>query len=72
MDRVICGDVGYGKTEIGCARRSKRFKTANRSRAGAHHLLADQHLQTFRDRMAGFPVTVKACPGSPTPPSPAP
>ena len=31
MDRVICGDVGYGKTEIACGRRSRRCRTAPRS-----------------------------------------
>ena len=60
MDRVICGDVGYGKTEIAVR---AAFKAVQDGKQVAvlvpTTLLADQHLQTFRDRMAGFPVTVK-------------
>jgi transcription-repair coupling factor (superfamily II helicase) len=60
MDRVICGDVGYGKTEIGVR---AAFKAVQDGKQVAvlvpTTLLADQHLQTFTDRMAGFPVTVK-------------
>src|SRR3954452_12131320 len=60
MDRVICGDVGYGKTEIAVR---GAFKAVQHGRQVAvlvpTTLLADQHLQTFTDRMAGFPVTVK-------------
>jgi transcription-repair coupling factor (superfamily II helicase) len=60
MDRVICGDVGYGKTEIAVR---AAFKAVQDGKQAAvlvpTTLLADQHLQTFRDRMSGFPVTVK-------------
>ncbi|ORJ62612.1 transcription-repair coupling factor [Mycobacterium simiae] len=60
MDRVICGDVGYGKTEIAVR---AAFKAVQDGKQVAvlvpTTLLADQHLQTFSDRMAGFPVTVK-------------
>ncbi|MDT5147674.1 MAG: hypothetical protein QOC58_2319, partial [Mycobacterium sp.] len=60
MDRVICGDVGYGKTEIAVR---AAFKAVQDGKQVAvlvpTTLLADQHLQTFTDRMAGFPVTVK-------------
>ena len=60
MDRVICGDVGYGKTEIAVR---AAFKAVQDGKQVAvlvpTTLLADQHLQTFADRMAGFPVTVK-------------
>ncbi|MEO6794303.1 MAG: CarD family transcriptional regulator, partial [Mycobacterium sp.] len=60
MDRVICGDVGYGKTEIAVR---AAFKAVQDGRQVAvlvpTTLLADQHLQTFSTRMAGFPVTVK-------------
>ncbi len=60
MDRVICGDVGYGKTEIGVR---AAFKAVQDGKQVAvlvpTTLLADQHLQTFSERMAGFPVTVK-------------
>jgi transcription-repair coupling factor (superfamily II helicase) len=60
MDRVICGDVGYGKTEIAVR---AAFKAVQDGKQVAvlvpTTLLADQHLQTFRERMSGFPVTVK-------------
>ncbi|WP_299558434.1 transcription-repair coupling factor [uncultured Mycolicibacterium sp.] len=61
MDRVICGDVGYGKTEIAVR---AAFKAVQDGKQVAvlvpTTLLADQHLQTFTARMAGFPVTIKA------------
>ena len=61
MDRVICGDVGYGKTEIAVR---AAFKAVQDGKQVAvlvpTTLLADQHLQTFTQRMAGFPVTVEA------------
>lgn len=60
MDRVICGDVGYGKTEIAVR---AAFKAVQDGKQVAvlvpTTLLADQHLQTFAQRMSGFPVTVK-------------
>jgi transcription-repair coupling factor (superfamily II helicase) len=60
MDRVICGDVGYGKTEIAVR---AAFKAVQDGKQVAvlvpTTLLADQHLQTFTERMAGFPVAVK-------------
>jgi transcription-repair coupling factor (superfamily II helicase) len=60
MDRVVCGDVGYGKTEIAVR---AAFKAVQDGKQVAvlvpTTLLADQHLQTFSQRIAGFPVTVK-------------
>ena len=60
MDRVICGDVGYGKTEIAVR---AAFKAVQDGKQVAvlvpTTLLADQHLQTFTQRMSGFPVVVK-------------
>ncbi|MEU6579367.1 transcription-repair coupling factor [Nocardia sp. NPDC046763] len=60
MDRVICGDVGYGKTEIAVR---AAFKAVQDGKQVAvlvpTTLLAQQHLQTFTERMAGFPVVVK-------------
>jgi transcription-repair coupling factor (superfamily II helicase) len=60
MDRVVCGDVGYGKTEIAVR---AAFKAVQDGKQVAvlvpTTLLADQHLQTFTARMTGFPVTVK-------------
>ncbi len=61
MDRVICGDVGYGKTEVAVR---AAFKAVQDGKQVAllvpTTLLAHQHLQTFQDRMAQFPVTIKA------------
>jgi transcription-repair coupling factor (superfamily II helicase) len=60
MDRVICGDVGYGKTEIAVR---AAFKAVQDGKQVAvlvpTTLLVQQHYQTFRDRFAQFPVTVK-------------
>ncbi|HEY7594045.1 MAG TPA: transcription-repair coupling factor [Actinophytocola sp.] len=60
MDRVICGDVGYGKTEIAVR---AAFKAVQDGKQVAvlvpTTLLAQQHLNTFTERMQSFPVTVK-------------
>jgi transcription-repair coupling factor (superfamily II helicase) len=60
MDRLICGDVGYGKTEV--ALRAV-FKAVNDNFQVAllapTTILAYQHLNTFRQRFAGFPVKVE-------------
>ncbi|MDH5731181.1 MAG: transcription-repair coupling factor, partial [Gammaproteobacteria bacterium] len=60
MDRVVCGDVGFGKTEV--AMRAA-FITANDSRQVAvlvpTTLLAQQHYQNFRDRFADWPIRVE-------------
>jgi len=59
MDRLLCGDVGYGKTEV--AMRAA-FKAVMDGKQGAFlaptTVLAFQHLKTLRDRFAGFPVTI--------------
>ncbi|MDI9954143.1 transcription-repair coupling factor [Rhodococcus sp. IEGM 1305] len=59
MDRVVIGDVGYGKTEIAVR---AAFKAVQDGKQVAvlvpTTLLAQQHLQTFTERMAAFPVTV--------------
>ncbi len=60
MDRVICGDVGYGKTEIAVR---AAFKAVMDGRQVAilvpTTLLAQQHFGTFSERFAQFPVNVK-------------
>ncbi len=60
MDRVICGDVGYGKTEIAVR---AAFKAVQDGKQVAvlvpTTLLAQQHLNTFGERMQSFPVTIK-------------
>ncbi len=61
MDRVICGDVGYGKTEIAVR---AAFKAVMEGKQVAvlvpTTLLVQQHYQTFSERYAAFPVTVKS------------
>lgn len=59
MDRLLCGDVGYGKTEL--AMRAA-FKAVDNGRQVAllvpTTLLAEQHYSTFRERMAEFPIDI--------------
>src|SRR5204862_2105524 len=60
MDRVICGDVGYGKTEIAVR---AAFKAVMDGKQVAimvpTTLLAQQHFITFTERFAAFPVRVR-------------
>jgi transcription-repair coupling factor (superfamily II helicase) len=60
MDRLICGDVGYGKTEIAVR---AAFKAVQDGKQVAvlvpTTLLVQQHYSTFSERYAPFPVTVK-------------
>jgi transcription-repair coupling factor (superfamily II helicase) len=60
MDRLICGDVGYGKTEIAVR---AAFKAVQDGRQVAvlvpTTLLAQQHMATFSERYAPFPVTIR-------------
>ncbi len=59
MDRLVCGDVGFGKTEVALR---AAFRAALDGRQAAllcpTTVLAEQHHQTFRSRLAGFPVNV--------------
>ena len=61
MERLLCGDVGYGKTEV--AMRAA-FKAVMDGKQVAvlcpTTVLASQHLKTFRDRMVLFPVRIEA------------
>jgi len=60
MDRLICGDVGFGKTEVA-------IRTAFKAVQGGKQVallvpttvLAQQHLNTFRERMAGYPIAIE-------------
>ncbi|MDG4789798.1 transcription-repair coupling factor [Micromonospora sp. WMMD1102] len=60
MDRLICGDVGYGKTEIAVR---AAFKAVQDGKQVAvlvpTTLLAQQHYNTFAERMGQFPVSIK-------------
>src|SRR5437667_254950 len=59
MDRLVCGDVGFGKTEV--ALRAAFVAIADRKQVAVlcpTTLLAEQHLQTFADRFADWPVRI--------------
>lgn len=61
MDRLVCGDVGFGKTEIAVR---AAFKAVNDSKQVAvlvpTTILAEQHYNTFKDRLNQFPVRIEA------------
>lgn len=69
MDRVVCGDVGYGKTEMALR---AAFKAVLDGKQVAvlvpTTLLARQHIQTFSDRWRSSRSTSTSCPGSRPPP----
>ncbi|MFT4196309.1 MAG: transcription-repair coupling factor [Pseudoxanthomonas sp.] len=60
MDRVVCGDVGFGKTEVAVR---AAFAAASAGKQVAvlvpTTLLAEQHYRNFRDRFADFPIRVE-------------
>ena len=61
MDRLICGDVGYGKTEIAVRAAFKAIQDGKQAAVLVPTtLLVQQHFQTFSERYAPFPVVVKA------------
>ncbi|HMB68226.1 MAG TPA: DEAD/DEAH box helicase, partial [bacterium] len=59
MDRLVCGDVGYGKTEVAIR---AAFKAVGDGKQVAvlvpTTILAQQHLDTFRERLRAYPVSV--------------
>lgn len=61
MDRLICGDVGYGKTEVAIR---AAFKAAQDGKQVAMlaptTILVEQHLQTFRERLTQYPIRIEA------------
>jgi transcription-repair coupling factor (superfamily II helicase) len=60
MDRLICGDVGYGKTEVALR---AAFKSANEGKQvlmlAPTTILAQQHYGTFSERLADYPITIE-------------
>lgn len=60
MDRLVCGDVGYGKTEV-AMRAAFKAVTDNKQVAilVPTTILAQQHLQTFQKRFAPYPVNIE-------------
>ncbi len=60
MDRLICGDVGFGKTEVAMRAAFKAVMSGKQVAVLAPTtILAQQHLHTFRERMAHYPVRVE-------------
>ncbi len=59
MDRLVCGDVGFGKTEVAIR---AAFKAAAAGKQTAvlvpTTILAQQHYESFRDRMNGYPISL--------------
>ncbi len=59
MDRLLCGDVGYGKTEVAMRAAFKAVMDGKQvAFLAPTTVLAFQHEKTLRDRFAGFPVTI--------------
>ncbi|AIQ61791.1 transcription-repair coupling factor [Paenibacillus stellifer] len=60
MDRLLCGDVGYGKTEVAIR---AAFKAAIEGKQVAvlvpTTILAQQHYETFRERFASYPINIQ-------------
>lgn len=60
MDRLICGDVGFGKTEVAIR---AAFKAVSDNRQVAYlvptTILAEQHFDTFKERMKDFPIGIR-------------
>jgi transcription-repair coupling factor (superfamily II helicase) len=60
MDRLVCGDVGFGKTEVAIR---AAFKAVGDSRQVAYlvptTILAQQHYNTFKERMKDFPIEIR-------------
>jgi transcription-repair coupling factor (superfamily II helicase) len=60
MDRLVCGDVGYGKTEIAMRGSFKCIEFGKQVAVLAPTtILAEQHMRSFRERMAGYPFVVE-------------
>ena len=60
MDRLICGDVGFGKTEVAIRAAFKAVTGGKQvSMLAPTTVLAEQHLRTFRSRMSDYPVRVE-------------
>jgi transcription-repair coupling factor (superfamily II helicase) len=59
MDRIICGDVGYGKTELAIRAALKAVDSGKQvAMLAPTTILTAQHLETFSERLAAFPVKI--------------
>jgi hypothetical protein len=60
MDRLICGDVGFGKTEVAIRAAFKAVMSGKQVAVLVPTtVLAQQHFKTFRERMADYPVRIE-------------
>jgi transcription-repair coupling factor (superfamily II helicase) len=60
MDRLLCGDVGFGKTEVAVRAAGKAvFDGTQVAVLVPTTILAQQHFETFKERFAGFPVEIR-------------
>ena len=60
MDRLLCGDVGFGKTEVAVRAAAKAaFDARQVAVLVPTTILAQQHFETFKERFAGFPVDIR-------------
>ena len=60
MDRLLCGDVGYGKTEVAMRAAFKAVENGYQvAMLAPTTVLVEQHYRTFRERMAEFPVDIE-------------
>ncbi len=60
MDRLVCGDAGYGKTEVAMRAAFKAVMAGKQvAMLVPTTVLAQQHYETFRDRMSAYPVTIE-------------
>lgn len=60
MDRLVCGDVGFGKTEVAMRAAFKAAQAGKQVAVVAPiTILADQHFQNFRERMQGFGIVIE-------------
>jgi len=60
MDRLLCGDVGYGKTEVAVRAAFKAVLEGKQVAVlGPTTILVGQHLETFKRRFSGFPVEIR-------------
>jgi transcription-repair coupling factor (superfamily II helicase) len=61
MDRLVCGDVGYGKTEVALRAAFKAVQDGKQvAMLVPTTVLAQQHYATFRERLAAFPVRIES------------
>ncbi|MGY8641542.1 MAG: transcription-repair coupling factor [Verrucomicrobiales bacterium] len=60
MDRLVCGDVGFGKTEVAIRAAFKAMMSGKQvAMLAPTTVLADQHYHNFRERMSDFPVKIE-------------